>query len=83
MKAREKESIMNQLATYKANGYKVVNENNEEIVLRKNNATIGGHVIVFILGALFWYGMGYSGATFLTNILYHVLMYRSAKIIKG
>lgn len=65
---------LNQVKMYQSNDWELVEETPEYFSLKKNTATGGGHVLVFVL--TFWFTLG------LGNLVYWALSNKNKKIIK-
>ena len=59
---------------YQSNDWDLAEETPEFFTLKRNNSTMGGHVLVFILTFWFTFGIG--------NVVYYFLQNKTKKIIK-
>jgi hypothetical protein len=69
-----REQAIKDVKLYLANDWNLKGETPEYFIIKKNEATLTGHVVVFILTFLFTFGLG--------NVLYHFAKRRIKKIIK-
>lgn len=65
---------LQQVKMYQANDWDLVEETPEYFLLRRNTASLGGHVLVFIL--TFWWTLGIG------NLVYWLLSNKKKKVIK-
>jgi len=69
--ARDK--ALQEVKMYQSNDWDLVEETPEFFLLKRNTATIGGHVLVFLL--TFWFTLGIG------NLIYWLASYKKKKII--
>ena len=72
--SEERTEAKRDMKMWLANDYELVEETPEFFLMKKNTATMGGHVMVFLL--TFWFTMG------LGNVAYYFLSVKKKKIIK-
>ena len=65
---------LQQVKLYQANDWDLVEETPEYFLLKRNTASLGGHVLVFIL--TFWWTFGIG------NLVYWLLSNKKKKVIK-
>lgn len=65
---------LQQVKMYQANDWDLAEETPEYFLLRRNTASLGGHVLVFIL--TFWWTLGIG------NLVYWLLSNKKKKVIK-
>jgi len=65
---------LQQVKMYQANDWDLAEETPEYFLLRRNTASLGGHVLVFIL--TFWWTFGIG------NLVYWLLSNKKKKVIK-
>jgi hypothetical protein len=66
--------VMDEVKLYQANDYDIKEETPTYVLMQRNNATLGMHVLVFIL--TFWFTLGIG------NIVYHLLAKKTKKVMK-
>jgi hypothetical protein len=65
---------LQQVKMYQANDWDLAEETPEYFLLRRNTASLGGHVLVFIL--TFWWTFGIG------NLVYWLLSNKKKKVVK-
>lgn len=70
----QRNATLNEIKMYQSNDWDIKEETPEFFLLKRNNATLSGHVVVFIL--TFWWTLGIG------NLLYWLLSNKTKKIIK-
>lgn len=70
----KRDEALQQVKMYMSNDWELVEETPEFFLMKKNTATGGGHVLVFVL--TFWFTLG------LGNLAYWALSNKNKKIIK-
>ena len=70
----QRDATLLEVKMYQSNGWDIKEETPEFFLLKRNEATGGGHVIVFLL--TFWFTLG------LGNLAYYLLSNKTKKIIK-
>ncbi len=65
---------LQQVKMYQANDWDLAEETPEYFLMRRNTASLGGHVLVFIL--TFWWTFGIG------NLVYWLLSNKKKKVIK-
>lgn len=65
---------LQQVKMYQANDWDLAEETPEYFLLKRNTASLGGHVLVFIL--TFWWTLGIG------NLVYWLLSNKKKKVIK-
>ena len=65
---------LQQVKMYQANDWDLAEETPEYFLLKRNTASLGGHVLVFIL--TFWWTFGIG------NLVYWLLSNKKKKVIK-
>ena len=74
MENEKREKALQEVKMYQSNDWDLKEETPEYFLLKRNGASIGGHVVVFLL--TFWFTLG------LGNIAYWLLSFKTKKIIK-
>ena len=69
-----KTEALQQVKMYQANDWDLAEETPEYFLLRRNTASLGGHVLVFIL--TFWWTFGIG------NLVYWLLSNKKKKVVK-
>jgi hypothetical protein len=72
--AKERKEALNQVKMYQANDWELSEETPEYFLLKKNTATVVGHILVFIFTWWFTLGIG--------NLIYWAISNKTKKIIK-
>ena len=72
--SEKRNETLQEVKMYQSNDWDLVEETPEFFLLKRNNATVGGHVVVFLL--TFWFTLG------LGNLAYWFLSNKKKKIIK-
>lgn len=70
----ERDKALQEVKMYQSNDWELSEETPEYFLLKRNQATGTGHVVVFIL--TFWFTLG------LGNLAYHLVSRKTKKIIK-
>lgn len=65
---------LQQVKMYQANDWDLAEETPEYFLLKRNTASLGGHVLVFIL--TFWWTLGIG------NLVYWLLSNKKKKVVK-
>ena len=72
--SEKRNEALQEVKMYQSNDWDLVEETPEFFLLKRNNATVGGHVVVFLLTVWFTFGLG--------NLAYWLLSSQKKKIIK-
>ena len=70
----KREEALKDVKLYMANGWDIKEETPEQFILKRNESTALGHVIVFVLTVWFSLGLG--------NLIYHMASNKTKKILK-
>ena len=70
----QRDATLLDVKMYQSNGWDIKEETPEYFLLKRNEATGGGHVLVFLL--TFWFTLG------LGNLAYYFLSNKTKKVIK-
>lgn len=70
---QQREEAKREVKMYIANGWDIKEETPEYFLLKRNEATLGGHVLVFLL--TFWFTLG------LGNVVYWLVNSKKKKIL--
>lgn len=71
---KARQTALQEVKMYQSNDWQLSEETPEYFLLKKNTATAGGHILVFIL--TFWFSLG------LGNVVYYFTQNKTKKIIK-
>ena len=72
--SKKRNDALQEVKMYQSNDWDLVEETPEYFLLKRNNSSVGGHVLVFLL--TFWFTLG------LGNVVYYFLSNKTKKIIK-
>ena len=72
-KKAHREEVKKEVKMYISNGWDIKEETPEFFLIKRNEATLGGHVLVFLL--TFWWTFGIG------NLLYWLLSVKKKKIL--
>ena len=70
---KERKEALNQVKMYQSNDWELVEETPEYFLLKKNTATVGGHILVFIFTWWFTLGLG--------NVAYWAINKKTKKVV--
>lgn len=70
---KAREEAKKEVKMYIANGWDIKEETPEFFLLKRNEATLGGHVLVFLLTFWFTFGLG--------NLIYWLVSIKKKKIL--
>lgn len=72
--SKKRNDALQEVKMYQSNDWDLVEETPEYFLLKRNNSSVGGHVLVFLL--TFWFTLG------LGNVVYYFLSNKTKKVIK-